>query len=265
MNSRRCSDYVDGLQRQGRYSFDRKDIENALSVSPAAVTKALKRLARKNRIRKIRKGFHIIIPVEFSAKGMIPPDRFIDDLMRYLGCAYYIGLQSAAAHHGAAHQQVQEFQVVTPRQEPSIKLPQLTIRFFCKLNFGSTKTQLIKGHGGMLPISTPEATVLDLIRYSNRIGGADTVVTILQELADSLDAARLRDLVAVETERASLQRLGWLLDRIHAENLANALHAAISSGRPLSRIKLDPSRPWKTAGSKNRWRIVENIQPESDL
>jgi predicted transcriptional regulator of viral defense system len=265
MKPRSASDYLDELQRQGRYGFDRRDLETALSVSPAAVTKALNRLAKRNRVRKIRKGFHAIIPVEFSGKSMIPPDWFIDDLMRYLGCAYYIGLQSAAAHHGAAHQQVQEFQVVTPRQELPIRLPQLTIRFFCKLHFGSAKTQMINGHAGMLPVSTPESTALDLIRYANRIGGADTVITILQELADSLDAARLRDLAGMQEERASLQRLGWFLDRIRSEHLADTLHGVIASCKPLSRIKLDPSGPWETAASGNRWRIIENIQPESDL
>lgn len=265
MTSQSARDFVDDLQRQGRYGFDRKDIEEVLSMSPGAVAKALNRLAKRNRVRKIRKGFHAIIPVEFSAKGMIPPDWFIDDLMRHLGHAYYIGLQSAAAHHGAAHQQAQEFQLVTQQQEPPIKLPQLTIRFFRKLNFSSTKTQMIKGHGGMLPVSTPEATALDLVRYANRIGGADTVITILQELAESLDPVRLRNIATQETERASLQRLGWFLDRINAGSLADVLHAATSSGKPLSRIKLDPSGPWEAADSRNRWRIIENIQPESDL
>jgi len=258
-------DYVDDLQRQGRYGFVRTDLEKALSASPAAITKALNRLTKKKRVRRIRKGFHVIIPVEFSAKGMIPPDWFIDDLMRYLGCDYYIGLQSAAAHHGASHQQVQELQVVTPRQQLPIKLPQLHIRFFRKLNLGATKTQMIKGHGGQLPVSTPEATALDLVRYANRIGGADTVMTILQELADSLDAGRLRDLVAGEKERASLQRLGWFLDRVQAGDLAGALHTALSSAGPLSRTKLDPSGPWQAVDAKNRWRLIANIQPESDL
>jgi predicted transcriptional regulator of viral defense system len=260
-----ASDYVDALQRQGRYGFDRKALETALAASPEAVSKALHRLAKKNRVLKIRRGFHSIIPVEFSTKGTIPPDWFIDDLMRHLECAYYIGLQSAAAFHGAAHQQVQEFQVVTARQVLPIELPELTIRFFRKLDFDSTRTQMIKGHGTMLPVSTPEATALDLVRYANRIGGADTVITILQELVESMDPMRIQDIVTMETERASLQRLGWFLDRINAMKLADALHSVITAKDPLSRAKLDPSGAWESRPAKNRWRIVENAQPESDL
>ena len=38
---------------------------------------------------------------------------WIDDLMRFHHVPYYVGLLSAAALHGAAHQQPQEFQVVS--------------------------------------------------------------------------------------------------------------------------------------------------------
>ncbi len=263
MTPQSASDYLDDVQRQGRYGFDRKGLEKTLSSSPAAVSKAINRLARKNRVRKVRKGFHIVIPVEFSSKGTIPPDWFIDDLMRYLGCAYYVGLQSAAAYHGAAHQQIQEFQVVTPKQILPIKLPHLSLRFFRKIDLDSTKTQMIKGHGAMLPVSTPESTALDLVRYANRIGGLDAVLTILQELVESLDSQRMRDAAVAEKERASVQRLGWFLDRINATKLADTLHATIKE--PLSRAKLEPAGSWRASPSKNRWRIVENAQPESDL
>lgn len=36
--------------------------------------------------------------------------------MKFLGQPYYVGLLSAAALHGAAHHQPQEFQVVTNKQ-----------------------------------------------------------------------------------------------------------------------------------------------------
>ncbi len=259
------SDYIDDLQRKGRYGFDRAELEKALPSSPVAVAKALNRLSAKNRVRKVRKGFHIVIPVEFSTKGTIPPDWFIDDLMRYLGCSYYVGLQSAAAYYGAAHQQIQEFQVMAPQQIPPVRLPDLSLRFFRKNDLDTTKTQMVKGHGSMLPVSTPESTALDLVRYANRIGGPDAVITILQELVESLDSRRLQDAAIAEKERASVQRLGWLLDRIDATELADTLHSTITTEEPLSRVKLDPAGPWQASPSKNRWRIVENAQPESDL
>ena len=46
---------------------------------------------------------------------MIPADWFIAELMQFLDLPYYVGVLSAAALHGAAHQQAQEFHVVVPR------------------------------------------------------------------------------------------------------------------------------------------------------
>ena len=194
---------------------------------------------------------------------MIPPDWFIDDLMRYLQLPYYIGLQTAAALHGAGHQQVQQFQVVTQKQERPIVLPGLSIRFFRKLNLAGTPLTNVKAHGGMLPVSTPEATALDLVRYSRQIGGLDAVVTILAELAESINPEKLADAAAGEPELAQVQRLGWLLDHLGQTALADALAKSITT--PPRRAKLDPVGDWGGFSSQNRWRVVENAEPQSDL
>ena len=263
MISKWVSDFVDLVQRQGRYAFDRLDLEKSVSASPESLSQGLVRLSRKNRVKRIRKGFYVILPVEYSAIGMIPPDWFIDDLMRYLQLPYYIGLQTAAALHGAGHQQVQQFQVVTQKQERPIVLPGLSIRFFRKLNLSATPLKSVKGHGGMLPVSTPEATALDLVRYSRKIGGLDAVVTILAELAESMSPEKLADAAAGEPELAPVQRLGWLLDHLGQTALADALAKSITA--PPQRAKLDPVGAWGGFSSQNRWRVVENAEPQSDL
>jgi len=265
MDYKRVSDYVDQFQRQGRYAFDRVDLEKAASGSPEAVGQGLIRLARKHRVKRIRKGFYVILPVEYSAVGMIPTDWFIDDLMRYLQMPYYIGLQSAAALHGAGHQQVQQFQIVTVKQERPITLTGLSIRFFCKQDVSSTPQQNIKGHSGMLPVSTPEATALDLVRYSRRIGGLDAVITVLAELAESMNPEKLANAAASEPEMSQVQRLGWLLDHLEQTTLADSLAQSLAIRGAIPRAKLDPEGVWGGFSSQNRWRVVENTQPESDL
>ena len=260
---KRVSDVLDDLQRRGLYGFDRSQLE--LPVSSAAIGKALNRLAANDRVRRIRKGFYVILPVEYSTVGMIPADWFIDDLMRFLGLPYYLGLQSAAALYGAAHQQVQQVQIVTPRQERAIKRPGLSIRFFRKHNFASTPLQSLKGHGGMLPVSSPEGTALDLVRYARCLGGLDAAIAVLAELTESMNPEKLAAAAAAEPEVAQIQRLGWLFDRLDHPPLANALHTALSSRKSLSRAKLDPVGAWGGQSSRNRWRVVENADPQSDL
>ena len=262
---KRVSEVIDDFQRRGLYGFERSLLEKTLSTSPAAGGKALTRLAAKGRVKRILKDFYAILPVEYSAQGMIPSDWFIDDLMRSLALPYYIGLQSAAALYGAAHQQIQQVQIVTPRQMRAIERPGLSIRFFCKQSFGATPLQSHKGHGGMLPVSSPEATVFDLVRYASQIGGLDAVITILAELVESMAPEKLPAAAARESELAQVQRLGWLLDQLNQSSLADALHAALPTTRAmLPRTRLDPAGEF-AGHARNRWKIIENAQPQSDL
>ena len=264
-DDKRVSDLLDDFQRQGLYGFDRSKVEKSLPASTAAVGKALKRLAEKGRVKRICKGFHAIVPVEYATQGIPPSDRNIADLMRSLDLPYYIGLLSAAALHGAAHQQVQQLQIVVPRQERPLGLPGLSIRFFQKRDFATTPIQSRKGHSGMLPVSSPDATALDLVRYSRHIGGLDAVLTVLSKLAESIDPVKLASTATTESETVHLQRLGWLLDHLGQTKLADALHAALPTSKPLPRAALDPGAPRTGPITGNRWRILENTQPEADL
>lgn len=263
-DDKRVSEVLDGFQRRGLYGFERSRLQPSLSASPSAIGRALNRLATKGRVKRIRRDFHVILPVEFSAQGMIPYDWYLDDLMRSLGTPYYIGLLSAAALYGAAHQQVQQIQIVTPRQERPIERPGLSIRFFRKQNFDSTPLRSHKGHGGMLPVSTPEATAIDLVRYSRQIGGPDAVLTVLGELAETMKPAALLSAADTEPESSPLQRLGWLLDHLECPALSEPLHAALSNRPNTSRTRLDPAGGWQ-GSSRNRWKVVENTNPQSDL
>ena len=153
---------------------------------------------------------------------------------------------------------------MTPRQERPINRPGLSIRFFRKLNFTTTPLRSHKGHGGMLPVSTPEATAIDLIRCSRQIGGLDAVLTVLCELVETMAPEDLVRAAAVEPETSILQRLGWLLDRLERPVLSDALHDSLSGMPNLSRTRLDPAEGWQ-GSSRNRWKVVENANPQADL
>lgn len=265
ISDKRVSDLLDDFQRRGLYGFERSKAEGALSVSSTAVSKSLSRLADKGRVKRLRKDFHVIVPVEYTRQGLPPSDWFIDDLMLSLHLPYYIGLLSAAAMHGAAHQQVQQLQIIVPKQERPIEVTGLSIRFFKKKDFEPTPLVSRKGHSGMLPVSTPEATALDLVRYAHQIGGLDSVITVLSELAESMDSARIVAASKAESESVYVQRLGWLLDHLGQSTLADAMHAAIPNSKSLPRAVLDSTAPRVGSMTGNRWRILENSTPQSDL
>ena len=55
---------------------------------------------------------------------------YIDDLMRHEGRPYYVGLLRAAELHGASHQAVMEFQVVTNKKMPELLVGRSRIAFY---------------------------------------------------------------------------------------------------------------------------------------
>jgi predicted transcriptional regulator of viral defense system len=114
-------DFVDQLQSEGRYSFLKEETKEATGLDGNALKKALWRMEDRNRIRMIRRGFYVIVPLEYSRTRVIPAEWFIADLMKFMDQLYYVGLLSAAAIYGAAHQQPQEFHVVIPEALRSIK------------------------------------------------------------------------------------------------------------------------------------------------
>jgi len=126
--------FVDYLQKRAIYTFTRTEADEMLNLEQAALTKGLQRMQRVGRIRMIRRGFYVIVPLEYAIGGIIPPDWFIDDFMKFLKQPYYVGVLTAAALHGASHQQPQEYHVVVASPEHTINTQNLRIRFFQKKN-----------------------------------------------------------------------------------------------------------------------------------
>jgi hypothetical protein len=107
----------DRLQESGRYTFVREEALRELNLNAASLKKAGMRLAAKARVAVPSRGFCVIVPLEYRVAGAPPPTWFIDGLMIHLGHPYYAGLLSAGALYGAAHQQPQDFQVITDRPQ----------------------------------------------------------------------------------------------------------------------------------------------------
>jgi predicted transcriptional regulator of viral defense system len=256
--------WVDSQQSKGVYYFIRDEALKATQVSEEAFKKAAGRLAAKKRIARIRGGFFVIIPLEYSFTGIIPADWFIDDLMKYVKQRYYVGLLSAAALHGAAHQQPQQFQIVTNRSLREIKLKNMSIRFFYKKNADATVIKKIRVQTGYVSVSTPEATALDLVRYAKSIGGLDRVLTVLKELGESMSPLELVEAARKDEDFAVAQRVGWLLERAGFNNVVNDLANWIS-GSNIFLVKLDPSLPVRGAKRDNRWRLLINTELEADF
>jgi len=258
------SSWIASRQSQGLYYFTREEALNALSTTEVAIKQSILRLIKKKRVARIRGGFFIIIPLEYANTGVLPAEWFINDLMSYVEQPYYVGLLNAAVLHGAAHQQPQQFHVVTTKPLREIRFKSLTIRFFVKKQFTVTPVIQVKVQTGFIPVSTPEATALDLIRYAGSIGGMDRVLTVLNELGEVMNAPKLVEVVKGDENLTYAQRLGWLLEKAGYSALIQELSQWINEKNPLP-AKLEPSLPIRGAKRDGRWRLIINSEVESDF
>ncbi len=256
--------WINLKQSQGSYFFTRVEALKELKISAMAFRQAVVRLAEKNRIIRVHGGFYVIIPLEYVASGILPAEWFIDDLMQYVGQPYYVGLLSAAILHGAAHQQPQQYHVVTTKPVRETRLKSLALKFFVKKGFSNTSVARIKAQTGFIAVSTPEATALDLVRYARSIGGLDRALTVLQELGEVLHADKLVEAAQSDGNVTYAQRLGWLLEKAGYSDLTHDLAKWIIQKKPFP-AKLEPSSPIKGATLDTRWNLLLNAVVESDL
>jgi len=146
------SRWIENLEKRGRISFSLNLLEEELpNYSGAAIKSALKRLSKKGKIVSFHKGFYLIISAQYANRGILPAALFMDDFMKFLNRPYYVGLLSAAALYGAAHQQPQEYFVITdfPVLRPSHKKG-LKVNFISKGNIESRLLRERKTESGYL-------------------------------------------------------------------------------------------------------------------
>lgn len=251
----------DVLIGEGRYAATTREIENITGSNADAVRHGLHRLRHQGRVLTPARGFHVMVPPEHRAWGTPPASWFIDAMMRHLERDYYVGLLSAAAHHGVSHQAAQAFQVVVDRHLEDRDFGRVSLRFYMSGFTPDTPTETVNTPTGTMVLSTREATVLDLVERPQESGGLSNVATIIRGIG-SLDGQALADL-SVPRKRAQARRLGWLLSQFRDDvELAQLRSLAARGGkRP---VLLVPGGPRAGAVDKD-WGVLINSTVEPEL
>jgi predicted transcriptional regulator of viral defense system len=256
------ADWVEQLQSRGCYAFTREQAESGTGRSFVATQTALRRLKQKGRVASPRRGFYVVVPPEYRAAGAPPASWFIDDLMRYLGQPYYVGLLSAAALHGAAHQQPMVFQVVTGKPTREMRAGKVTIRFSMSSLVERLPVVEQQTETGTMRVAAPETCAFDLVRYPEGAGHLSNAATVLAELAERLDARKLVD-VAPLVRIPDVQRLGYLLDAVGQGEVAAPLAEWLAKAQPRA-VLLQPGQGGDV-GADPRWHVVPNAELEVDV
>jgi predicted transcriptional regulator of viral defense system len=265
------SAYMIDLLSKGQIVFSDKQAQQALGISKGALLDAAEKQQRKKALFAPRRGFYVIVAPQFLSWGAPPPSWYIDPLMKHEGQSYYIGLLKAAELHGATHQAVMEFQVITDKRMPRIKAGRSAIGFYYRKDMEAVAVGLQdhKTDTGAMTISGPELTILDLMRYPRAAAGIDHIATVLADLGERIDGAHLAAL-SVSFERAVLQRLGYMLCLFGQEDKTDTLYKRISQGSVLPWVELDPALAADPDFSPEpvvrdrRWHVTVRRMPEPD-
>ncbi len=256
-------DWIEALPEDGRYVFSRADARAVSDASDAAVKMTLYRLKRSGAIVSPRRDFFVVVPREYRSAGSPPATWFIDDLMSHLGRRYYVALLSAAALHGAGHQQPMAFQVIADSAERNIEVGRVRIELHVSNLVEGAATGQMQTETGRMVVSTPETTAFDLVRFPSACGYLGNIATVLSELAERMAPDKLAA-GATRVARSDAQRLGWLLQLVEQRDLADAL-AGVLEGQRLLPTPLSTVRNTEDAPLDPRWRVLVNERVEPDL
>ena len=265
------SGYVSGLLAAGRTVFTVEEAERVLGLGRGAFLDAAERLQRRGALLNPRRGFYVVVPPQYGAWGGPPPAWYIDTLMRHEGHAYYVGLLKAAELHGATHQAVMEFQVVSDKRLPKIRAGRNLLVFYFRKNMEAVTagTEGRKTDTGTMRISSVALTALDLLRYPQASGGIDSVATVLSDLGPKIDPGQLATLSAL-VERPVVQRLGHLLEHLGHHAVTGPTLESLRARGSLAWTELDrrevrdPDFELEPQRHDPRWRVVARRVPEPD-
>ncbi len=265
------SGYVSRLLSTGRTVFTSEEAQNALGVGRGAFLDAAERLQRRKALLRPRQGLYVIVPPQFAAWGAPPTAWYIDELMRFEGQAYYVGILKAAELHGATHQAVMEFQVVSAKRLPKIRAGRSLIVYYFRKDMAAVASGIEdrKTDTGIMKISSGALTALDLLRYPQASAGIDNVATVLADLGPKINADQLAAL-SVSVERTVVQRLGHLLDHLGHQNVTGPMLRALQARgtgpwTELDRTETrDPDLAPEPLDSDPQWRVIVRRTPVVD-
>lgn len=259
------TDFLRVLRSNGKYAFTLDALINEVPKSVKNIRNDLDRLREKGEIINIRKGFYTLLPIEYQSMGAIPVEFYIDDLMDYLSKKYYVGLFSASMFHGAAHQQPQEYFVISEAPKPrKIVNEHFIINFSEKKHFAIHDIESKKTETGYFNISGPALTFLDLIYFEKTIGGYNRIITVLMELMEVMSIGRMREAVKNQFPVSTFQRAGYIADyHLSDKKLANIFESKLAKSKPRTILLKSSGAPEGVVD--NKWKVIVNVQIDSDL
>jgi hypothetical protein len=202
--------YLENLLRRGQITFSLAALMEATGLTRIAARNQLLRLGPRVTRVAPRQDFFLIVSPEHQVMGAPPATWWLDAYFQWLDRPYYLALQSAAAEYGSMPQAIQVVQVITDRPSRPLVLGRIRVEFHVKQTVTHTPIQPLANAYAPLRVSTPAATVLDLLRYAPSIGGLERAAETAVPLLPKLRRTDLIEVLKTEPERATVNRAAVL-------------------------------------------------------
>lgn len=246
------------FQSQGRYWFKSEEFAHRCGREPGSLANkaALNRLVSAGRIVCLRKqpSTWLLLPLDKPGQGITDKTLWLDSFLEQEDPTYYLGLSSAARYWGSSQFGPGVEQVVGAKIKRDLSLSGLKIQFFHKLDAQKTPTVRIPVQSGGFRVSTPEATMLDLIRHAHDIGGSEILISVFCDLAGQFTASGWEQALDAMDNAACAQRAGFLLDQLGFEPLAQQTQEWIGERRT-NLIVFGPQVTQSTPYIHERFRV----------
>lgn len=243
------------------------------------VSRSLAAPRRDRRIVSVTKGAWSPVQPGWRRMGTNPPTEYIDELMAHFGHRHYVAYRSAAAVYGVSHHSFPELQVAVDTYCRDRRIGDVPLRFVRSSRVGAVPTRRQRFGTAQVTVSTPEATVLDLVERPDLGGGLGYVANAVGDmLAFGLLEAEALAAVSGLYARPVVQRAGHVLDRMQRD-LAWAIESPLDlrpleealAGRGTRTVALSAGRAapqTQTADEPlvdGRWRVAVDREIEHDL
>ena len=257
--------FAELVQSRGRPGFTVRELLSEAALPGRAAWDQLRRLEKAGGVRRVtpRHDYYLIVAPEYRAVGAPPVQWWLGPYFAAIGQPYYLALLSAAAHYGAAHQAIQATQVMVQKPRRPLALGRVRIQFFVKRTMPITPVARIPADYSVLNVSSPDATLLDLVRYAKRLGGVARALQVISELVGRCTSGGLQEALDRDDAVANAQRVGFMLEACGAEPLARAVERWLRSRRMLPVPLVPAGRAALALPEHQRWRILVNAKLQS--
>lgn len=253
----RLARLLEERQAHGKLVSALDELARDAGLSRLAARRQFERLKPKAVQLPGRPSLLLTVPPEDRPRGAPPVVAWLHDYMQHRALHYYVGLLSAAALHGSSSQVPMTMQVIVPEPVRACEVGRLRIEFITKRRADRTPLSILPGLAAPMNVSTPAATLLDLVAFSRRIGGMARVLEIVEGLKPKLTAHDLRDALLGGTPISVMQRTGYLLEQLRCPTLASIVERFLPS--TCAPIPLQAGRIADHALCIERWRVFDNV------